>query len=304
MRTRRILLAVVFLLPLINPVSVSAQILPTGIRELEMPYRYFLRKSDFIYIYQINNNEKLKQEVSLINEDFLDFIKQKKYKDAEKILVKNFDNPYYLLNLVLLYIYLDQKEYKNLFLTWQESSHSQTIENLIDVFAARKFNLALLQLSVEIKTPSLKRYALYKLYREQNQPDLIQINFSRWKEEIGETAEKPDLYQRAYFNWIFEAAARFEGKSPNQKIIVLDEKDVESFEADIKQKKYTREVFGRYLEFLLEQKHYGRLKKLVGEIIWLTAEERKTILQKTQDMENQNQEKISTEDYIKVKIQK
>jgi hypothetical protein len=280
-----------------NPAQ--AQVLPSEIRELELPYKYFLRKSDFLYLYKIKQSEPGFAELSKISEDFLDLIDKKEYKNAEKWLIQKYDHPYYLLNLILLYVYFDQPEYKNFFVTWQESVDTKTMQNLVDIFAVRKFLFALQKLSNEFTSTEIKKYATYKIYKEKNQPDMVYINFLAWNGELGENNQSRELYEKAYADW---SAENKTGDSTRQKNNNPTEESIAAFENDLIHEKYTRDMLSRYVEYLVEQKNWNKIQKLISEMNWLSENEKNVILQKTTEMENENRQKIPTGDYIKVKI--
>jgi len=276
--------------------------LPTANAELENPYKYFLRKSDFIYLYQLNPEGKLQLELSKLNEEFLDLIARKKYKESEKFLIGNYTNPYYLLNLVLLYVYLDQPEYKNLFQTWQESVDQKIIENFIEILVTRKFHFALEKLSRDFISPDLNRYALYNLYKMKNQPDLLSENFQKWREEYFLSAGKspmPVLYEKALADWLF--AAR---KNPRNKIsrskAAAD--DLSVFVEDLVRQKYTRDMLSRYINYLVAQNQWNEIRILVSRIAWLDENEKNNILQKTGEIEKTRRQEKPRGDYIKVII--
>jgi hypothetical protein len=284
----------------VNPIG--AAILPSGIHEIESPYKYFLRKSDFYYLYDVKPNEQNKESSELLklSEDFLDFINKREFKRAEKSLIQSYNHPYYLLNLILLYIYLDQPEYKNHFLKWQESVDNPTVENLIDIFAARKLNTALKNISMEINSPELKRYALYKIFKEKNQPDLVLANFSDWEQEL--KVDNKRLFDKAYKDWLVHVNIKFSEESDRKKYGSISGENRARLENDLIHQKYTRDVLSKYIEYLMAQNQWGDIQSLIAKITWLTEDEKKIILQKTAELEKQSQQKKPTGDYIKVKI--
>lgn len=149
--------------------------------EIRQPYRYFLRKSDFPFIYPAY----LKGGVQApeLSEEFLDFIAQSHYKKAEKWLLERENHPYYLLNLILLYAYMDQKEYLNLMAVWEksvqcppkQSCKTDVQENLQNVLTSRHMDRAVKIFFKHQKTSNQEASDLPDFKRQLSPRELEQL---------------------------------------------------------------------------------------------------------------------------------
>ncbi|MDH4261872.1 MAG: hypothetical protein OEV78_02370 [Spirochaetia bacterium] len=293
-------IVIIVLFPLCFSIALNAQTISSGIREIELPYNYFLRESDFLYLYQIKTDEQIKSERLKINEDFLQLIEKRQYKQAQASLIQNYNHPFYLLNLMLLYIYLDHSDYKPLFITWQESSDQEIIKNFIDILETRKLNKALEKFSSDLIYPELKRYAYYKIYKTKEQPSRVFKNFLQWKNELPDKNQYSLLYEKAYADWLFTSKKNYD-QTRRSKISSPLTETITGFEDDLIHKKYTRDMLSKYISYMVEQKKWNEIKKLLDKINWLNEEEKMNILQKTNELEK-NDQPAMPEDYINVKI--
>jgi len=279
--------------------------LPQGMHEIAYPHRYFIRKSEFFYIYQVP--PKIQSQID-ISDDYLDHLEKKEFKKAEKWLIEKYNHPYYLLNLVLLYVYFKQPEYKNLFLQWQDSAKEPQVENLVEVLSAEKFTTALEVLSRDIKSINPKRYALYKVFRKKQNTTAIMANFLAWKKELPKTSEADlqkakdtTLYARAYSNWNQETkilTGDQDTASSSTASKVIDDE----LEINIIEQKLPRSELTRYIEILLINKKWSAVTGFIKRIPWLTMEEKHLIMARTAEQERKSKSMSKLTESVKVKI--
>jgi len=295
-------------------VQTWSQGFPSGHRELNNAGLYFLRKSDFVYLYHLKIANNIKS--AEIDEDFLTPIVEKNYKKAEKWLLERYNHPYYLLNLILLYMYLDQKEYKPLFLEWQKSVDQETMIRLIDILDARDLGKAQKGLSGLWSDGLVSRYALYKSAKQFNQAHEVQINFTKWKEEIGrefgkegkEKESKKDkkyqssfiIFNKAQKEWLAINSGR-ESRSQTG-TNASGSQDREAIEDGIIEQKYTRDVLSKYLEYLRKIKKWDYMEQFVEKIPWLPIEEKKQIQENIERWQKETPEVIENPENVKVRI--
>jgi hypothetical protein len=102
--------------------------------EMNSPRLFFLNPVDYQQIYQISQSEMEKNPLSM---EFASLIEKRKYKEAEQWLIKNNNHPYYMLNLVFLYLYFNKSEFAVYFKNWQLRSDWDQKVRFIDVLEAR-----------------------------------------------------------------------------------------------------------------------------------------------------------------------
>jgi hypothetical protein len=268
--------------------------------EMNSPRLFFLNPVDYQQIYQISQSEMEKNPLSM---EFASLIEKRKYKEAEQWLIKNNNHPYYMLNLVFLYLYFNKSEFAVYFKNWQLRSDWDQKVRFIDVLEARSLYAAMSGLSNHWINLSLGFYAKYKWYKKTQNISEVIAGFQLWEKEIEKADHEALLYQQARTEWekikpeYLKSYNETKKKSSAVKGQVIDEEKILNNET-------TRDMLTRYLQNLRVSKNWEKMRSFIHEVQWLSEVEKTSILENISNWENTDSASETNQKNVKIKIQK
>ncbi|MDH5718495.1 MAG: hypothetical protein OEZ22_12785 [Spirochaetia bacterium] len=163
------------------------QAYPKGYAYLKLPVASFFSPEDIEFIQTGKipaSPEKSKNEI-IIYKKFIDLLQDKNYFEAEEILLKNTENPLNLLNLSLLYLYLEANESAtSVFYKWANSATPQSIFRLIEISSGRRLSSYLSFLVEKLTQKSFKYYADFLWAASENARAYENKRLVVWQDDI------------------------------------------------------------------------------------------------------------------------
>jgi hypothetical protein len=269
-------------------------------REINSPRLFFLNPVDYQHIYQLSQSEMEKDALSM---EFANLIEKRKYKEAEQLLIKNNHHPYYMLNLVFLYLYFNKSEFVDYFKNWQSGSEWGQKVRFIEVLEARNLYAAMSGLSNHWENHSLLFYAKYKWFKKTQNISEIITGFQLWEKEIEKADQEKRLYQQAIKEWkkikpeYLKSYDETTKKSSTVKGQVIDEEKILNNET-------TRDMLTRHLQNLRVSKNWEKMRNLIHQIPWLSDDEKASILENISNWESLDKVSETNQKNVKIKIKK
>ncbi len=264
--------------------------LPAGIYYVKQPASSFLKPQDIAYLFPAKNYEitpLLETEKQLYRH-----LQNGKYKDAELTLTENINHPYSILNLVLLYLYLE--EYNNafqLFRAWQQTVDTPTMIRFVNFLNARNWRYVESRLASEWIEPRIKFYALDRYFQKAMNVIAVRQNFYYWETSLGlrdgksisaqdTSKESLQLYLKARVDWMllnnnkdallkWDAAAK-KMLNPSQLLLLQETTGVRRVNfgdvAQMKKQNPSHDFYTRYFFVLWENGKADQLRRFINEV--------------------------------------
>lgn len=268
--------------------------LPAGIFYLKNPETFFFRPADVEYLYAGTSYKAAtpaqREELNEAMDQLYLALRKGNYTAAESLLLQDVEKHINTLNLILLYLYLEETPNAlKLFHAWEASVGQETMVKAVRFFEARQWLYVQSRLAPSWSKGYLRFFASYLAHRESGDVASVRSNFIEWEGVIDEMKSRsPKVPMRKYYiearlDWMVETQdyksllkwdeAVRANLTPSQALQIqqagnLNAKSLVPLHyetAFAKRPNLSRDFYTRYFFLLMEAGEYELMRRLIEE---------------------------------------